>query len=49
MGYCVNMRESNFKIKNENLPKALEIIKGLVKEGKEFRWVSNETLLEAEN
>lgn len=49
MGYCVSMRESNFKIQNENSPKALEIIKRLAREGKEFRWVSNETLLEAEN
>lgn len=49
MGYCVSMRESDFKIKKENTSKALEIIKGLVREGEEFRWVSNEVLLEAEN
>lgn len=49
MGYCVSMRECDFKIKKENTSKALEIIKELVKKGKEFRWVSNETLLEAKS
>ena len=49
MGYCVSMNECDFKIKKENTSKALEIIKELVKKGEEFRWVSNEVLLEAEN
>lgn len=49
MGSCVSMRECDFKIKKENTSKALEIIKELVKKGEEFRWVSNEIILEAEN
>ena len=49
MGYCVSMYDCNFKIKKENATKALEIIKDLVKKGEEFRWVSNKTIIEAEN
>ena len=49
MGYCVSMYDCNFKIKKENVTKALEIIKDLVKKGEEFRWVSNKTIIEAEN
>lgn len=47
MGYCVSMRVSNFKIKNENLPKALELLKDFTKRQDHIMFVNKRTVLDS--
>lgn len=48
MGYYMESREINFKIKSENADKALEAIKDYVKSQERISWVYEEEVLKAD-
>jgi len=47
MGYCMNMRESNFTILKENKTKALKLLKKHVSGCERLSWVDCKTIIEA--
>lgn len=49
MGYCIEMIDSNFKIKKENAQFALNALKAYCKTNPNLKWVSNNIVIESED
>ena len=49
MGYCIEMTESSFRIKGENVNKVVDKIRNFILKGNEMRWVNEDVLLDKAN